>query len=85
VPSLAAVLQADSTTQSALRFRVATFEAVNRPSLSGMASLGGVSNNAGSRTPGRARVRSKLFSPSLSVDGRAPALNQTVLPIVQVA
>jgi hypothetical protein len=41
VPSLAAVLQADSTTQSALSFKVAIFDAVKSPSSSGVACGGG--------------------------------------------
>ena len=39
VPSPAAMLQADRTTQSALSFKVATFDAVSSPSFSGAASV----------------------------------------------
>jgi hypothetical protein len=47
VPSAAAVLQADRTTQSALSLNVAIFDAVNRPSFSGVASGGGVKSRLG--------------------------------------
>ena len=51
LPSPAAVLRADSTTQSALSFRAAILDALKRPSSSGVASEGGVSTDAGSVGP----------------------------------